>query len=109
MPEFLSFLRHAHESFVLVRHSLFVLLAFLLVGAVALALAEDMHLGDALYLTLITGLTVGYGDLAPATVFGRIISVLIGLIGLIFFGLIVAIANRALGEVAKEKRQRSGS
>ena len=109
MHEFLSFLRHVHESLLLVRHPLFVLLALLLIGAGVMALAEDMHFGDALYLTLITGLTVGYGDLTPATVLGRIVSVLVGLIGLIYFGLIVAIANRALGEVAREKRQRRGA
>ena len=109
MREFLSFLRHVHESMLLVRHPLFVLSALLLIGAVVIAFAEDMRFGDALYLTLITGLTVGYGDITPVTVLGRVVSILIGLTGLIFFGLVVAIATRALGEVAKEERQRRGS
>ena len=109
MAELFSFLRHVHASMRLLRHPLFALFALLLVGAGVIAAAEGMGYGEALYLTLITGLTVGYGDLAPATVLGRIVSILIGLTGLIFFGLIVAIANHALGQTAQEKRQRGKS
>ncbi len=109
MHELLSFLRHVHASMRLVRHPLLALFVLMLVGAGVIAAAEGMGYGEALYLTLITGLTVGYGDLAPATALGRIVSILIGLTGLIFFGLIVAIATRALSEVAKEEQQRRGS
>jgi hypothetical protein len=53
--------------------------------------------------TLLTALTIGYGDITPKTTIGHILSVLIGLIGMIFVGLIVAIASRALTETVKER------
>ena len=81
------------------------LLLLLLIGAGVIAIAEDMRFGEALYLTAITGLTVGYGDIAPTTVTGRISSVLIGLIGLIYFGVIVAVANAAMRHVVDDKRE----
>ncbi|WP_045363455.1 potassium channel family protein [Methyloceanibacter caenitepidi] len=54
--------------------------------------------------TMITGLTVGYGDVVPTTISSRVVSVLVGLIGLIFFGILVAVATRALGKTVGEKR-----
>ena len=53
---------------------------------------------------MITGLTVGYGDVVPTTILSRVVSVLVGLIGLIFFGILVAVATRALGKTVGEKR-----
>jgi voltage-gated potassium channel len=43
-------------------------------------------------------LTVGYGDIVATTAIGQVISVLLGLIGLVFTGLVVAMAVRALGQ-----------
>ena len=40
--------------------------------AVLFAWAEDQTLGNAIYFTLITGLTVGYGDIAPVTPIGKL-------------------------------------
>ena len=105
MKDFLAYLRHFFYTLSLVRHMLAGLLLLLLIGAGVIAIAEDMHFGEALYLTAITGLTVGYGDIAPTTVTGRILSVLIGLIGLIYFGVIVAVANAAMRHVVDDKRE----
>ncbi len=105
MKDFLAYLRHFFYTLSLVRHMLAGLLLLLLIGAGFIAIAEDMHFGEALYLTAITGLTVGYGDIAPTTVTGRILSVLIGLIGLIYFGVIVAVANAAMRHVVDDKRE----
>jgi len=77
----------------------------MLMGSALISIAEGMDYWNALYLTLITGLTVGYGDLAPTTVMGRIVSVIIGLIGLLSFGLVVAVANRALAKTVVGKHQ----
>lgn len=105
MHDFLTYLRHFFHILTLVGHVLVGLFVLLLIGAGVIAIAEGMAYGKALYLTAITGLTVGYGDIAPATVVGRIVSVLIGIIGLIFFGILIAIANRALAQRVQEKRQ----
>jgi len=39
---------------------------------------------------------VGYGDIVPTTALGRIISVVIAMLGIVYVGIIVAIATRAL-------------
>jgi len=70
-------------------------LAFLMIfisAAFAFHLLEDMPFWDALYLTFITGLTVGYGDLSPITGFGRVIAIFIALCGLVLTGVMVATA-----------------
>jgi voltage-gated potassium channel len=72
------------------------LLAVLVADAVAIAYFEKMDFGDALYFTFITGLTIGYGDIAPVTLMGRIIAILTGLQGMIITGLITAVAVYAL-------------
>lgn len=105
MKDFLAYLRHFFYILKLVRHMLAGLLLLLLIGAGLIAIVEDMNFGEALYLTAITGLTVGYGDIAPTTVTGRIVSVLIGLIGLIYFGVVVAAANSAMRHVVEDKRE----
>jgi len=46
---------------------------------------------DAIYWTFITALTIGYGDIRPAQKSSRLISIIIGFLGIMFTGLIVAI------------------
>lgn len=77
------------------------LAACVTVGAAMIAHFEKLPFADALYFALITGLTVGYGDIAPQTAGGRITAVLIATVGVIFSGLIVAAALRAVGESRK--------
>ena len=74
------------------------LVIWLVVNAAAIAYFEKMPFADALYFTLITGLTIGYGDIAPVTIGGRVIAILTGLLGILITGLIVAIAVYALKE-----------
>jgi hypothetical protein len=77
--------------------SLFLgLIGFILAGGLVIAVVEDLSIGDAIYFALITGLTIGYGDIAPATAVGRVIAVALGLIGILFTGLVVAVATNAV-------------
>jgi len=46
---------------------------------------------DALYWSLITATTVGYGDIRPLQKRSKLLSVLIALIGIMFTGILVAI------------------
>jgi len=56
---------------------------------------------DALYWSFITASTVGYGDLRPATRMSKVLSLVIAFTGLIFTGIIVAIALQSATEAFK--------
>lgn len=76
----------------------FAQLALIIVGAVTIAGTEKLAIGDALYFAFITGLTIGYGDIVAHSVAGRVVSVLLGIVGILFTGLIVAVAVHAVRE-----------
>ncbi len=56
---------------------------------------EKWSILDALYWTFITATTVGYGDMRPQKKVSRLLSVLIAFSGLVFTGLVIAIALQA--------------
>ena len=58
-------------------------------------------IGETLYFCAITALTIGYGDVVPTSTLGRIDAVLLGMIGMVFTGLIVAAAVRGVQEAAR--------
>lgn len=58
--------------------------------------AERIGFGDALYFACITALTIGYGDIVPVTAVGKTMSVLMGILGVITTGIIVAGALQAM-------------
>jgi len=84
-----------------IRETLVGTILLIVGGGFAISWLEGLPLGDAIYFAFITGLTIGYGDISPVTMWGRILSVAIGVIGLIFTGLTVAVATRALADTAK--------
>ena len=70
----------------------FAFVFIIIIGATAITLVEKMPFGDALYFTLVTGLTIGYGDIVVKTIPGRCVALCIGLVGIIFTGLVIAAA-----------------
>jgi hypothetical protein len=64
---------------------------------------EGWPIGDALYFTFVTGLTIGYGDLTPRHGVSRCLAVLIGLSGIVLTGLVAAISVRALQLAARDR------
>lgn len=88
-----------------VRHVMLSLVLLVVIGAVILSLVEDISLGNSVYLSFITAFTIGYGDITPATTIGRVLSVVIGLIGIIFTGLVVAVSTRALASTIEYQRK----
>ena len=106
MKNFFIFVRHFFSVLMVVSHTLIALLALMAMGAGLISIAEGMNYWKALYLTLITGLTVGYGDVVPTTVLGRIVTVLVALIGLVFFSIVIAAANRAVAKTVEEQRSK---
>jgi hypothetical protein len=72
------------------------LLLWMAALGVAAGLLEGWTLGDSLYFAFVTGLTIGYGDLVPKLLVSRVLSIVIGISGIVLTGLIAAIAVRAL-------------
>ncbi len=89
----------------------FYLLTFsitFVLGGLLLSIAEGISLSDAYYFCLVTMSTVGYGDIAPETTIGRLISVVVILVGvatfLAFVGNLTEIAlNKKEREIKKQK------
>jgi voltage-gated potassium channel len=103
--EFITFARHFIRYAFYLRRVLVGLLALLFLGGFIISRVENLGLGEGIYFAFITGLSIGYGDISPTTAGGRVASVLIGLIGMVFVGLTVAVATRALADSVREKRK----
>jgi voltage-gated potassium channel len=65
--------------------------------AIAAGRREGWSTGDSLYYGFITATTVGYGDMTPTTGRSKIYAIILAMIGLIFTGIIVALAVEAAG------------
>lgn len=92
----MNFLRNAWTCLQHVRGLLITLIGVVAAGAVIFSWVEGIDLADSAYFSLITALTIGYGDIQPITGAGRAISVVIGFAGLLTTGLVVGIATHAL-------------
>ncbi len=90
-----------------VRIGILALIALMVAGAGAVTLAEKMPFADTLYFAFVTGLTIGYGDIVVKTPVGRLLAILIGLVGILFTGLMVAILVHAVQE-SFEKLKKGG-
>jgi voltage-gated potassium channel len=98
-----EFVRAFAHSALHVREVIVSLLVLIVGGGFTISLLEDIALGDAIYFAFITGLSIGYGDISPETAVGKVVSVAIGLVGMVFVGLTVAIATRALAKTAERQ------
>jgi hypothetical protein len=99
------FVRFNYHFFIIIGRlqAVFLALFALILGiAVVIRHLEKMPFGESLYFSFITGLTIGYGDIVVKTPFARLLAVLLGLIGIIFTGIMVAAALRALEKSLKE-------
>jgi len=64
---------------------------------------EGWSASQTIYFTFVTGLTIGYGDLAPKLVTSRMIALVIGLSGILLTGLFVALGVRSLQEATRDE------
>ena len=63
---------------------------------------EGWGVGQGIYFAFITGLTIGYGDLAPRQSLTQLLAVVIGFSGILLTGLIAALAVKAIHAVPRE-------
>jgi hypothetical protein len=77
------------------------LIAFQLLLGFLIGRLEEWRIGDAIYFTFVTGLTVGYGDLVPIRFISRALSVVIALSGILLTAVMAGIGVRALQQATK--------
>jgi hypothetical protein len=75
------------------------LLALIVGLGVVVGLVEGWSVQDSIYFSFVSGLTIGYGDLAPKTLLTRALAVAIGICGVLVTALVAAIAVKALASV----------
>jgi hypothetical protein len=73
-----------------------IMLAIQVALGLLIGLLGGWSVGDAVYFTFVTGLTIGYGDIVPRQAFARALAIGIGICGLFLTGLIAGIAVYAL-------------
>jgi len=92
--------RHFFKALGRAIHLTWPVLSTILLVQVALGLLigllEGWSVGDAMYFTFITGLTIGYGDIVPRQALSRALAIGIGVSGLVLTGVIAAIAVHAM-------------
>jgi voltage-gated potassium channel len=79
------------------RYLLFIPLVTIIIGTGGFMWLEKLSFLDALYFTIVTIATVGYGDISPATAGGKILAIFIIIIGIgTFVTLLTSVAQRLL-------------
>jgi len=71
-------------------------LLVLIVGfGLAVGLLEGWSVQESIYFSFVSGLTIGYGDLAPKMLLTRTLAILIGVCGVLLTALVAAVAVKA--------------
>jgi uncharacterized membrane protein len=99
---FFRFNAHLWHIIWIFKSVFFAQILLIVTGAGLIAYTEQLPFGEALYFAFVTGLTIGYGDIVATTAFGRVISILLGVVGILFSGLVVAVAVKAVKHAWKD-------
>jgi len=71
---------------------------------VVIGLREGWSVQDSIYFAFVSGLTIGYGDLAPTFLLTRTLAIGIGVCGVLLTALLAAVAVKALTGVTEDRR-----
>ncbi|MFC1846505.1 potassium channel family protein [Chloroflexota bacterium] len=83
--------------------TLFIILSLLaIIGAIGFMVTEDLSFFDALYFTVVTISTVGYGDINPTSTIGKILAIVLVILGVAIFLGVVANATQLLVQRRQE-------
>ena len=81
------------------------LLGLIVALGLVVGLREGWSIQESIYFAFVTGLTIGYGDLAPKFLLTRVLAVVIGLCGVLLTALMAAIAVKALTEATEDREK----
>ncbi len=76
-----------------------VLLGLIVALGLVVGVVEGWSIRDSIYFAFVSGLTIGYGDLAPKAFLARVLAIVIGVCGVLVTALVAAIAVKALTAV----------
>jgi Ion channel len=76
--------------------NLSVLLTLIVGLGLVVGVIEGWSMHESIYFAFVSGLTIGYGDLAPKSLLTRALAILIGVCGVLLTALVAAIAVKAL-------------
>jgi Ion channel len=62
-----------------------------------ITLIEHWSVGDGVYFTFVTGLTIGYGDMVPHQPLSRFLAIVVGFFGTVLTGLVAAVPPAVSG------------
>jgi len=79
-----------------------VLLGLIVGLGVLVGVIEGWSMHESIYFAFVSGLTIGYGDLAPKSLLTRALAILIGVCGVLLTALVAAIAVKALTAVSDD-------
>lgn len=69
---------------------IYLSLALLIIGAGAYSISEDASLGQSFWWAIATATTVGYGDISPHTLVGKIVAFILMLVGIGVIGMLTS-------------------
>jgi len=72
------------------------LLGLIVVLGLVVGRLEHWSIQESIYFAFVSGLTIGYGDLAPKLLLTRVLAILIGICGVLVTAIVAAIAVKAL-------------
>jgi Ion channel len=84
---------------------LVLLLGLIVSLGLVVARLEHWPLIDGIYFAFVSGLTIGYGDLAPKGGLARVLAIGIGFTGILLGGLIAAVGVQALQATGQAQRR----
>ena len=80
----------------------------IVLGAVIIALLEEMSFGDAIWWSFVTFTTVGYGDILLTTKLGRVVAIILMIFGIGFIGVTTStIAAYTINKDIKRSEKRN--
>lgn len=69
---------------------IYISLGILIIGSGLFSIAENINFSDALWYSIVTVTTVGYGDIAPKTEAGKLVASILMLLGIGFIGILTS-------------------
>jgi hypothetical protein len=81
-----------------------VLFALIIAFGLVVGMLEGWSVQDSIYFAFVSGLTIGYGDLAPKSLITRVLAIAIGLCGVLVVALLAAIAVKALESATRDDK-----